>query len=126
METKTIEKGFFEKNIWDFSGVSDIIQCNDENGNEYYNFQADCYDGLVIWMGMAKDKKDLKRILDNCDGSFVAYLYYFEDGRTSIAMEYPYDISDETVEFFVEGAGAEEIRSILKPCVEEYKENYLG
>lgn len=126
METRTISKGFFSRNFCDFNDT-DIIEGNDENGVPYYNFQADCYDNLIVWMGMVHDHEELKEVLDNCDGSYVAYLYFFEDGRTSIAVEYPYDLesfkADDTEEFLVDGEGAEEIRNLLKPYIDTYKEN---
>lgn len=122
METKTISKGFFARNIRDFN-EDDIIKGFDDNGVAYYNFQADCYDDLIVWMGMAHDHEELKEVLDNCDGSYVAYIYFFEDGRTSIAVEYPYDLEDDTEEYLVDGEGAEEIRNLLKPYIDAYNEN---
>lgn len=122
METKTISKGFFCRNFRDFNG-NDIIKGFDDNGVAYYNFQADCYDDLIVWMGMVQDHEELKEVLDNCDGSYVAYLYFFEDGRTSIAVEYPYDLEDDTEEYLIDGDGAEEIRNLLKPYIDAYNEN---
>lgn len=72
---------------------------------------------------MAHDHEELKEVLDNCDGSYVAYIYFFEDGRTSIAVEYPYDLEDDTEEYLVDGEGAEEIRNLLKPYIDAYNEN---
>lgn len=118
---KKIDKGFFKDNFIDFD-ETDIIKYK-EDGVSVYNFSTSTYDTIFVWAGILSNTNQIMDWLDEFEGSFEVCLYYYEDGRLRINIEYPYDCDELEKDIFVTGEGAEEIRSMLKPYIDEAEAN---
>lgn len=110
---KTIEKGFFKDYFIDL--IEPMLEDTD-NGKACI-FYAQAYDCLYVWAGLIKDTKEIEKWLEDYEGSFTTYVYFYENGKVEMVIEYPYDYDGEDgsdLVFELDGDGVAEMKDIMK------------
>jgi hypothetical protein len=111
--TRTIEKGFFKDYFID---LIEPMYEEVENGKACV-FYGQAYDSLYVWAGLIKDTEEVDKWLDEYEGSFTTYVYFYENGKVEIVIEYPYDYDGENgadLVFELDGDGVAEMKDIMK------------
>ncbi len=109
---KTIEKGFFKDYFIDL--IEPMVEDTD-NGKACV-FYGQAYDSLYVWAGLIKDSKEINKWLDDYEGSFTTYVYFYENGKVEMVIEYPYDYDGDDgadLVFELNGDGVAEMKSIM-------------
>ena len=61
--------------------------------------------------------EEVDKWLDEYEGSFTTYVYFYENGKVEIVIEYPYDYDGENgadLVFELDGDGVAEMKDIMK------------
>lgn len=108
---RNIEKGFFKEYFID---LIEPMYEKTEVG-KFCSFYAQAYDELYVWLGILKNAKEIDKWLDDYEGSFTTYVYFYENGKVEMLVEYPYDY-DKGADIVIElvGDGVDEMKEIMK------------
>lgn len=109
---KKIEKGFFKDNFMDL--IEPMVEDTD-NGKACI-FYGQAYDKLYVWAGLIKESKDINKWLEDYEGSFTTYVYFYENGKVELVIEYPYDYDGDDgadVVISLNGDGVDEMKAIM-------------
>lgn len=110
---KTIEKGFFKDYFMDL--IEPMYEENEKG--RVCIFYGQAYDCLYVWADLIKDTNEIEKWLDDYEGSFTTYVYFYENGEVEMVIEYPYDYDGEDgadLVFELKGDGVAEMKDIMK------------
>lgn len=118
-DVRNISKGWLDDMIIDIEPGTEVEKVIDNKTETTgYNVQCAVWDRCLVWAGVADSIDDLHEQLDTVDGGFTAYLYYFENGESMLAIEYPYEYEEPDKEVYLEGDGAAEVKTFIKGLID--------